>query len=35
MPELAQETVDTARALFGNAARNAVLGAFQDRGILE
>jgi zinc metalloprotease ZmpB len=35
MPELAQETVDTARALYGNAARNAVLGAFQDRGILE
>jgi hypothetical protein len=35
MPQLAQKTVDTAQALYGNAARNAVLGAFQDRGILE
>jgi hypothetical protein len=35
MPELAQETVNTAQRLFGNAAENAVLAAFQDRGILE
>jgi Zn-dependent metalloprotease len=30
----AQDTVDTARALFGNRAGNTVQGAFQDRGIL-
>jgi hypothetical protein len=35
MPELAQETVDTAQRLYGNAVENAVLDAFQDRGILE
>jgi zinc metalloprotease ZmpB len=35
MPELAQRTVDTAQALYGNSAKNAVLHAFQDRGILE
>jgi hypothetical protein len=34
MPQLAQKTVDTAQALYGNAARNAALKAFQDRGIL-
>ena len=34
MPELAQKTVDTAQRLYGNSARNAVLGAFRARGIL-
>jgi zinc metalloprotease ZmpB len=34
MPQLAQATVDTAKALYGNAAKNAVLAAFHARGIL-
>jgi zinc metalloprotease ZmpB len=34
MPELAQTTVDTAQDLYGPAEANAVLTAFQDRGIL-
>ena len=34
MPELAQRTVDTAQQLFGSAARNSALAAFQARGIL-
>jgi len=34
MPALAQRTVDAALALYGNAEKNTVLDAFQDRGIL-
>jgi hypothetical protein len=34
MPTLARSTVATAGALYGNAARNAVRAAFEDRGIL-
>jgi hypothetical protein len=35
MPELAQKTVDTAFQLYGTSAKNAVLAAFQARGILK
>ena len=34
MPQLAQATVDTAKELYGNAAKNAVFAAFHARGIL-
>ncbi len=34
MPELAQNTVNTALRLYGNATANTVLAAFQARGIL-
>jgi hypothetical protein len=34
MPTLARSTVATGGWLYGNAARNAVSAAFEDRGIL-
>ena len=34
MPQLAQTTVDTAQALYGTGAKNAVFAAFHARGIL-
>lgn len=34
MPDLAQNTIDTAQSLYGRAAASAVLAAFQTRGIL-
>jgi zinc metalloprotease ZmpB len=34
MPQLAQKTVDTALGLYGMGAKNAVLAAFQARGVL-
>jgi hypothetical protein len=34
MPDAAQDTVDTAQALYGAAVANTVRAAFQARGIL-